>query len=41
MNHESFPQEKESSQFYLTQILEINSLIAQTIKNQFPKTKFL
>ena len=36
INYESFFQEKESSQ-----LLEINSLIAETIKNQFSKTKLL
>ena len=41
MNHESFFQEKESSQSYRSQFLEINSLMAETIKNQFSKTKFL
>ena len=41
INHESFFQEKESSQLYRFQFLEINSLMAETIKNQFSKTKFL
>ena len=41
MNNESFFQEKESSQLYFSQFLEINSLMAQTIKSQFSKTKFL
>ena len=41
INHESFFQKKESSQFYRSQFLEINSLMAETIKNQFFKTKFL
>ena len=39
--HESFFQAKESSQLYHLQFLEIYSLIAETIKNQFSKTKFL
>ena len=41
INHESFFQEKESSQFNRFQFSEINSLMAETIKNQFSKTKFL
>ena len=41
INHESFFQEKESSQLYRSQFLEINSLIAEIIKNQFSKTKLL
>ena len=41
MNHESFFQEKESSQLYRSQFFKINSLIAENIKNQFSKTKFL
>ena len=41
INHESFFQEKESSQLYPCQFLEINSLMAETIKNQFFKRKFL
>ena len=40
-NYESFLQEKESSQLYRSQFLEINSLMAKTIKNQFSETKFL
>ena len=40
-NHESFFQEKESSQLYRSQFLEINFLMAETIKNQFSRTKFL
>ena len=40
INHESFFQEKESSQLYGSQFLEINSLMDETIKNQFSKTKF-
>ena len=39
--HESFFQEKESSQLKRFQFLEINSLMAKTIKNQFSETKFL
>ena len=41
INYESFFQEKESSQLHRSQFLEINSLMAKTIKNQFSKTKFL
>ena len=41
INRESFFQEKKSSQLYCCQFLEINSLIAETIRNQFSKTKFL
>ena len=41
VNHESFFQEKESPQLYRSQFLEINSSMAETIKNQFSKTKFL
>ena len=41
INHKSFFQEKESSQLYRFQLLEINSLMAETIENQFSKTKFL
>ena len=41
INHESFFQEKESSQLYRSQFLEIIFLIAKTIKNKFSKTKFL
>ena len=41
INNESFLQKKESSQLYRSQFLEINSLMAETIKNQFSKTKFL
>ena len=41
INYESFFQEKESSQLYRSQFLEINSLMAKTIKNQFSKKKFL
>ena len=33
-------QEKESSQLYRCQFFEINSLMAETIKNQFSKTQF-
>ena len=32
---------KEFSQLYRFQFLEINSLMAKTIKNQFSKTKLL
>ena len=39
--HESFFQEKESSRLCRSQFLETNSLMAETIKNQFSKTKFL
>ena len=41
INHESFFQDKQSPQLYRSQFLEINSLMAETIKNQFSKTKFL
>ena len=41
INHESFFQEIESSELYHSQFLEINSLMAETIKSQFYKTKFL
>ena len=37
INHESFFQEKESSQLYCSQFMEINFLMAETIKNQFSK----
>ena len=39
-NHRILFQEKESSQLYRSQFLEINYLMAETIKNQFSKTKF-
>ena len=41
INHESFFQEKESSQLYRSQFLEISCSMAETIKNQFYETKFL
>ena len=41
INQESFFQEKESLQLYRSQFFEINSLMAETIKNQLSKTKFL
>ena len=41
INHKSFFQKKESPQHYHSQFLEINSLIAETIKKQFYKTKLL
>ena len=41
INQETFFQEIKSSQLYRSRCLEINSLIAETIKNQFSKTKFL
>ena len=41
INHESFFQDKRSSQFYHSQFLKINSLLAKTIKFQFSQTKFL
>ena len=41
INHESFFQEKESSQLYRSQFLEIIFLIAETIKKQFSETVFL
>ena len=37
MNHESFFQEKGFSQLYSSQFLEINSLMAKTIKQNFNK----
>ena len=39
--YESFFQEKESLQLYRFQFLEINFLMAETIKNQISKTGFL
>ena len=41
INHGSFFQEKESSQLYRSQFLEKNSLMAEIIRNQFSKTRFL
>ena len=41
INYKSLFQDKESSQLYRFQFLEINSLMVGTIKNQFSKTKFL
>ena len=41
INHELFFQEKESSQLYRFQFLEINSIMAETIKNKFSNKKFL
>ena len=41
INHGSFFQGKEFSKFCRSQFLEINSLMAKKIKNQFSKTKFL
>ena len=41
INHKSFFQEKESSQLYRSQFLEINSSMAETIKHLFSKTKVL
>ena len=41
INHKSFFQEKESSQIYRSQFLEINSSMAKTIKKQFFQTQFL
>ena len=41
INHDSFFQEKESPQLYSSQFSEMNCLMAETIKNQFSKTKFL
>ena len=40
-NHESFLQEKESSQLYRSPFLKINTLMAEAIKNHCSKTKFL
>ena len=39
ISHESFFQEKESSQLYGSQFLNINSSIVGIIKNQFSKKK--
>ena len=36
-----FYREKECSQLYRFQFLKINSLMTETIKNQFSKTRFL
>ena len=41
INYESFFQEKESSQLCRSQFSKINSLMAETIKYKFSKTKFL
>ena len=41
INYASLFQEKESFQLYRSQFLEMNSLMAESIKNQFDKTKFL
>ena len=41
MNHGSFFEDKDSLQLYRSQFMKINSLKAETIKNQFSKTKFL
>ena len=41
ISKESFSQEKESTQLYRSQFLEIISLTAEIIKNQFSKTIFL
>ena len=41
INHELFFQEKESSQLYRSEFMEINSLMAETIKKTFFKTKFV
>ena len=41
INHGSFFSEKKSSQLYRSQFLQINPLMAERIKNQFSKTKFL
>ena len=40
-NYGLFFQGKDSLQLDRFQFLTINSLMAETIKNQFPKTKFL
>ena len=37
INYESFFQKKESSEPYCSQFLEINSLMAETLKINFPK----
>ena len=41
LNHESFFQQKEFLQLYRSQFLEINSLMSESVKNQFFETKFL
>ena len=41
INHELFFQRKDSLQLHRFQFLKINSLMAETIKNQFSKRKFL
>ena len=41
ISHRLFFQEKDSLQLNRFQFLEINSLMSETIKNQFFKTKFL
>ena len=41
INHESFFHEKEYLQLYCSQFSEINSLMAETIKDQLSKTNFL
>ena len=41
INHESFFQERESSQLHRSKFLKISSLMAEAIKNKFSKTKFL
>ena len=41
INHGLFFQKKDSLQLNCFQFLEINTLIAETIKNQFSQTKFL
>ena len=41
INHGSLFQEKDSLQLERSEFLEINSLMAKTIKNEFSKTKFL
>ena len=40
INQGSFFQEKDSLRLNRSQFLEMNSLMAKTIQNQFSKTKF-
>ena len=40
INFFNFFQKKDSPQLYRSQFFEINSLMAETIKNEFSKTKY-